>query len=159
MTAFIIRRLFQGFIVLVISTAMIYFVLTLIPGGPLTGLVQPGSRITPGDVCKMGLQMGIYDENCHPLPWYQRYFTWLLSPNQKGIDVQIGGLHLQGGGLVTGYWGTSIVVARGQSVLAEIGTRLPFTLILTVSALLISLLLAVPIGIISAVKQYSKLDY
>jgi len=159
MTAFIIRRLFQGFLVLCVATAMIYFVLTLIPGGPLTGLRQPGSRITQADITRMGFQMGINDAKGRPYPWYQRYFTWIFSPDQKGIDVKIGDLHIKGGGIVTGNWGNSIVLAKGRSVMDQIMARLPFTLVLMTSALIISLIIALPIGIISAVKQYSRLDY
>jgi len=47
----------------------------------------------------------------------------------------------------------------GRPVLTRIVERLPATLELTVSALLVSLVLAVPIGILSAVRQYSVFDY
>src|SRR5439155_10120550 len=73
--------------------------------------------------------------------------------------VAIPGTNIKGAGLLTGNWGISISLAKGQAVTTLIGQRLPYTLILSVSSLLISLIIAVPIGIISAVKQYSKLDY
>ncbi|HMA35637.1 MAG TPA: ABC transporter permease [Chloroflexia bacterium] len=160
MTAFLIRRLIQGVVVLVISTAIIYFVLTLIPGGPLTGFRAPGAKISPGQVNRLGYLMGINDLQGHPYPWYSRYFNWLFTPGKKGgIDVTIAGVRIFGAGLLTGDTGRSITYATGQGVTDLIGERLPFTLILMVTSLIVSLIIALPVGIISAVKQYSRLDY
>jgi peptide/nickel transport system permease protein len=55
--------------------------------------------------------------------------------------------------------GVSWNVARGSPVADVLLSRLRNTLILMTSATIISLLVAIPIGIISAVKQYSRLDY
>jgi peptide/nickel transport system permease protein len=159
MTAFLIRRFFQGIIVLVLATAMIYFVLTLIPGGPLTGLRLGNSKITQVDINRLGYQMGINDLKGVPYPWYERYFKWLFDPTKKGADIAIGDAHIKGAGILTGDWGQSMVVSSKRPVMGLIQQRLPFTMILMGSALLISLLIALPVGIISAVKQYSKLDY
>lgn len=56
-------------------------------------------------------------------------------------------------------WGGSWSLARGQTVTSVIGSRVTNTIILMTTVTITSLLIAVPIGIISAVKQYSKLDY
>jgi peptide/nickel transport system permease protein len=56
-------------------------------------------------------------------------------------------------------WGDSWELARGQSVIRVIGSRLNNTLILMTTVTVASLLIAIPIGIISAVRQYSRLDY
>jgi peptide/nickel transport system permease protein len=56
-------------------------------------------------------------------------------------------------------FGKSWTVAKAVAVSKVLMSRLRNTLILTISATLLSLLVAVPAGIISAVKQYSKLDY
>jgi peptide/nickel transport system permease protein len=56
-------------------------------------------------------------------------------------------------------WGESWSLARGQTVTSVIGSRLMNTLILMTTVTVISLVIALPIGIISAVKQYSALDY
>jgi peptide/nickel transport system permease protein len=56
-------------------------------------------------------------------------------------------------------WGESWSLARGQTVRAVIGSRLMNTLILMTTVTVVSLVIAIPIGIISAVKQYSRLDY
>jgi peptide/nickel transport system permease protein len=56
-------------------------------------------------------------------------------------------------------WGTSWKLATGQPVISVIGSRLNNTLILMITVTVTSLLIAIPIGIISAVRQYSRLDY
>jgi len=56
-------------------------------------------------------------------------------------------------------WGQSWSLARGQSVTSVIGSRVTNTVILMSSVTVISLVIAIPIGMISAVRQYSKLDY
>ena len=56
-------------------------------------------------------------------------------------------------------WGESWSLARGQSVSSVIGSRVVNTVILMSTVTVISLVIAIPIGIISAVKQYSRLDY
>ena len=159
MITFIIRRLIQGVIVLVVASALIYFLLTLIPGGPLTGMRVPGSKISQGDLWRLGYLMGLNDLKGHPYPWYERYARWLFDPSKPGVDISLGPVEIKGGGILTGNWGQSITFAKGRPVMELIGQRLPFTLILMTCALLISLGIAMPIGIISAVRQYSKLDY
>ena len=63
------------------------------------------------------------------------------------------------GGVIRWDWGQSWSLARGQTVTSVIGSRVSNTLILMTSVTVISLLIALPIGIISAVRQYSRLDY
>jgi len=159
MTAYLIRRFIQGFIVLVISTALIYFVLTLIPGGPLTGARAGNTRITQADITRVGYLLGINDRHGRKYEWYERYTKWLFNPDKNGIDLNIAGLHIHGGGILTGDWGRSLTFSPGKIVINMIGERVGFTLILMTAALIIPLILAIPIGIISAVRQYSKLDY
>ena len=161
MTTYIIRRVGQGLVVLVLATILIYYLLTLLPGSPLGALyMQVGpNKISVGEIHRLGRLWGWLDAHNQPIPWYQRYFTWLFAPDRPGIDVAVGPWQIRGAGLLTGDWGTSTFFAPGQPVLRVIGTYLPFTLILMGTSLIVSLLVAVPIGLISAVKQYSKLDY
>src|SRR4051812_22120165 len=106
MVTYLIRRIMQGFVVLVASTMLIYFLLTLIPGGPLSGLRQCATcKIGQADINRLGFQMGINDEQGHKYPWYERYARWLFDPNKKGADVEIGPIHVQGSGILTGDWG------------------------------------------------------
>src|SRR5262245_7251149 len=61
------------------------------------------------------------------------------------------------GGVLQGDLGYSISSKR--SIAYEIGSRLPQTLFLMVTALTMAVLIGIPVGVISAVKQYSKTDY
>lgn len=60
-------------------------------------------------------------------------------------------------GFVTGDWGESIQQQKpARDIILE---RLPLTLIITGSAMILSLLIAIPLGVFTAVKKYSKADY
>jgi len=145
MTAFLIRRFFLGFITLALATALIYFLLTLIPGGPMEALRQQGNKtISKTDIIRIGKALGITDERGNPYQWYTRYFNWLFSTKRTGIDLKLGPIEVKGGGLLTGDLGRSTTISPGRPVNELIERRLPFTLILMGSALLISLILRHP---------------
>ncbi|MAT99923.1 MAG: ABC transporter permease [Anaerolineaceae bacterium] len=63
------------------------------------------------------------------------------------------------GGVIRWDWDQSWTLAKGQPVTTVIGSRVTNTLALMTSVTILSLLIALPIGIISAVRQYSKTDY
>ena len=62
-------------------------------------------------------------------------------------------------GILRGDFGLSTVISRARPVSTLLASRLGPTLLLMSISLVLSLLLGVPIGIYSAVKQYSKFDY
>ena len=62
-------------------------------------------------------------------------------------------------GIFRGDFGLSTVVRSGRPVWNEMMSRLPATLELMIISLLLSFLLGIPIGIYSAIKQYSRFDY
>jgi len=64
-----------------------------------------------------------------------------------------------GRGILRFDFGDSWSLARGQPVSAMIEARISNTVILMTTVSILSLLIAIPIGIISAVRQYSRLDY
>jgi peptide/nickel transport system permease protein len=160
-TTYIIRRLLQALLILVCASAFAYYVLSLLPGSPLSGLyMEVGSKkMSIGEIHRLGRLWGWLDADNHTIPWYARFSTWLFSPDRPGIDAHLGPFHLHGGGILTGNWGTSVFFAPGHQVIELIGTYLPFTLILMGASMLVSLLIAIPIGVYSAVRQYSRLDY
>ena len=71
-------------------------------------------------------------------PWYIQYFAWL-------------------GDAARGDFGESL--RTGRSIGTELRDRFPVTLELTTLALLVSLIISLPIGVLSAVRQDSLLDY
>lgn len=155
MTTFLIRRTFQMIVVLFISTAAIYLLLNLVPGGPLDELLQatdPRKRPSAADIERAQKSLGL------DKPVQLRYITWLFGDtwlDNIGYPQYAG----DNGGVIRADWGDSWKVERNKSVLSVMGRRLPDTLWLMISSTLISIAIAIPIGIYSSVRQYSKIDY
>ncbi len=83
--------------------------------------------------------------------------SWLFGP--YGLLGKYAHFHGNGRGVLRLDFGTSWSVARGQTISGIIESRLSNTIKLIATSTLLSLLVAIPVGIFSAVKQYSKLDY
>jgi len=62
-------------------------------------------------------------------------------------------------GILRGDFGKSSQIMKGQAVSAAIWSRLGATLELMITSLILSLIIGVPMGIYSAVRQYSRFDY
>ena len=134
MSQFIIRRLLISVPVLLGITFIAFAALSLAPGDPLLARLDPSvlAQQSPEWIEEKRRELGL-DQ---PVP--VRYLRWLE-------------------GLLRGDLGFSIVTRR--SISEELAVRLPVTLQLMGTALLIGLFLGIPFGVISAIKQYSKLDY
>ncbi len=83
---------------------------------------------------------------------------WLFNP-YRGILGRYAGFHGSNRGVMRLDWGVSWKLANGQPVTMLVKSRLGNTLLLMTLSTVISLVVALPIGILSAVKQYSVLDY
>jgi peptide/nickel transport system permease protein len=104
-------------------------------------------RLIPGDVCKIVLATSDVDERqCQ------------VIRHELGLDrpAVVQYLHYIGG-VLRGDFGKALISKR--DVWGEIRTRIPLTLELTLLATGFALTLAIPIGVISAVKQDSPIDY
>lgn len=137
MRAFLVRRIVQNAILLLFISALVYFILYLVPGGPFDQILQnPADSATAqqAQLKRLNELIGL------DKPVHERYVYWLSN-------------------VVRGDWGTSWAVAFGQPVGRLIETRVGNTLLLMGASAVLSLLLAVPIGIFSAVRQYSIWDY
>ena len=136
MRAFLLRRLVQNAILLLLISALVYFILYLVPGGPFDQLRAGASDAAAQEaqIRRLNQLLGL------DRPLHERYVRWL-------------------GNAIRGDFGSSWSVAFGQPVGRLIESRLAYTLLLMGLASLISFAIAVPVGIISAVKQYSLLDY
>jgi peptide/nickel transport system permease protein len=104
----------------------------------------------------------------HPGPADKMFMTGTWSDFQSPTCQAAGGTNAGseearrlpcGRGVLRWDWGDSWSLARGQPVTTVIGSRIQNTIILMATVTVLSLIIAIPIGIISAVKQYSKLDY
>lgn len=152
MTTYILRRLIQTAGLLLLLSFVLFILVNLAPGGPLSGQGQ-SRHIDPDKVELLKRQLGL-DK---PIP--TQYLIWLVGNDWMQVDSN-------GDGAFDGY-GTRHGILRGdfgfsfrtrQPVLTEIGQRLPNTIYLTTITILVAVLIAVPIGIISAIRQYSKFD-
>ncbi len=126
----IIRRLLQSIPVFIGITIISFALIHAVPGGP-TARLELDADIRPEDIARIRANMGL------DKPVWQQYLIWV-------------------GNLVRGDLGISYIDQR--PVAKQIRERLPKTILLTGTALLLSIGLALPIGVIAAVKQYSWLD-
>lgn len=130
MTRYLIRRTLVAIPTLVAISMVIFTILALAPGDPLAGFAQNPS-VPPAVRQQIRKSMGL-DQ---PIP--VRYAKWFTS-------------------VLHGDFGYSY---RSRSpVLDQIKGRLPITLAIIGTSYLVSILLAIPIGIIGAVRQYSIFD-
>lgn len=130
MGRYILRRIIFAIPTLLGISVVIFAILTLAPGDPLAQFAADPS-VPPEVREQIRVSLGLND------PWYVRYFKWLAA-------------------LLRGDWGFSF--ASRVPVLDLIAQRLPQTLLVVGAAYLISILIALPIGIISAVRPYSLFD-
>ena len=130
MTKFLVRRLLIAIPTLLGISLVLFAVVALAPGDPFADLAQNPS-VPPELRLQLRQQLGIDD------PLYIQYFRWATS-------------------MARGNWGFSFV--NRIPVADLIWGRLPATLFVVGSSYVVALLIAVPAGIISAVKQYSWWD-
>ena len=71
MRTFILRRLLQSVVVLLFISALIYFILNLVPGGPFDMMKLSSSKITQAAIDRLNNLLGL------DKPIYERYFLWL----------------------------------------------------------------------------------
>ena len=128
---FFLRRLLSAIPVMFIITFATFVLMQMLPGGPLAAY-ENNPEISQEDIERLRHEMGLD----RPIP--VQYWAWLKN-------------------FVRGDWGYSFATKR--PVLREIWDRLPNTLYLTGFSLILALIIAIPVGIISATRQYSIFDH
>ena len=131
MTQYIVRRLIQAVPVLFVVSILAFALIQIAPNNPLSAYLD-NPNISHEDILRLQQEYGLND----PLP--VKYLKWLSQTLQ-------------------GNWGDSFVTHR--PVTTEIAERLPNTLYLVGLAFVLALVIAIPIGMISAVRQYSLFDH
>ncbi len=124
----VLRRLGQGAIV-ILALSLVAFVGLYAVGDPTAVLLDPQS--TPDDVARFRAALGL------DLPLWRQYLLFLVH-------------------LTQGHWGTSFVFH--ENAMLVIGERLPATLELAVSAIVLAVLIGVPLGMIAGATAPSRLD-
>jgi len=152
MTTYILRRLIQTIGLLFILSVILFTLVNLAPGGPLSA--YGGRRIRPERVEILKRQFGL-DQ---PLP--VQYVYWLVGNDWKQVDSDGDGIVDSLGtrkGIIRGDFGFSY--RTREPVLEEIALRLPNTITLMGITMFVAIIIAIPIGIYSAIKQYSLFDF
>jgi peptide/nickel transport system permease protein len=129
MTSFIVRRLLLAIPTLIGVTLITFALLHLAPGGPAQALA--GENATPAQVAALTHELGL-DQ-----PWPLQYAHWV-------------------GGLLHGDLGFSYL--RQEPVIALIGQRLPATMLLMGCALVVSIVIAIPLGVWQAFRRNTGFD-
>jgi peptide/nickel transport system permease protein len=156
MTNYIIRRVIQNLFMLFFISVLIYVVLNLVPGGPFDLLRTNNPRITQSMIDRLN---ALLDLDKPLLPGKYCPETAVATGEQQPCRLDQGRYLRWLGRVLHGDFGNSWTLQTGTPVLKMIGQRLWYTLLMTVLSLIVALLVAVPIGIYSAVKQYSTTDY
>src|SRR5512135_1018809 len=131
MAKYAIRRVLQAIPIMFILSILLFAMVRAAPGGPLSAAYR-NPNVTKEQIALLKKQLGL-DK---PLP--VQYVNWL-------------------GDMLRGDMGESIKFRRPVSEM--IGERIPNTLILVGVSFLVTLIIALPVGILSARKPYSLFDY
>lgn len=129
MPAYLIKRFIQSIITLLAIITLTFVIIRLAPGGPEVIL---GGEVSAEELLLFRAKLGL-DQ-----PVHIQYLKWF-------------------GALLRGDLGKSYIEHR--PVITVIGERVPNTLLLTLSAFFLSLLLSIPLGVVSAMKPYRWFDY
>lgn len=132
MLRFIVRRLLQATFMLFFLSIGFFLLVHAVPGGPDAAIGAANPNITLEQRQNLRARYHLDD----PLP--VQYTSWLTNA-------------------LRGDFGNSITY--GRPVMSEIGDRLPVTLKLFLTAISFSLIVAIVLGVLAAVKQYSITDY
>jgi peptide/nickel transport system permease protein len=130
--AYLVRRLALMIVTLIGISIVIFFLLRIVPGNIVDILFAAAGYVDPSDKVSLERSLGV-DQ-----PLVLQYLHWI-------------------GGLLHGDLGYSYVSEK--PALEEILPRIPITARLAGLALLFSASVGIPLGVISAVKQGSRLDY
>ncbi|HEX8968691.1 MAG TPA: ABC transporter permease [Chloroflexota bacterium] len=130
MGRYVLRRLLQAIPVIFFSTFLVFMVIHLIPGDAAAVLAGPNA--TPEALAAIRKEMGL-DQ-----PLLVQYVLWV-------------------GHLLQGDLGRSTL--SGQPIIKLLQARAPATIELTVTAMLISMAIAVPLGILSATHVRGRLEW
>ena len=126
---YILKRLLIGVLVVLCVSLVIFGILQAMPGDPVELMTSP--RVSQAKVAEIRARWGL-DQ-----PPVVQYFYWL-------------------GNVLTGNFGVSITT--GQAVTYLIAQRLPYTLMLTVVAIVVEYAIAIPLGLFAAVHKDGPFD-
>ncbi len=131
MGTYLLRRLLGIIPMMIAITFISFFIMQSVPGGPLA-VYRNNPNVRAEDLARLEKQLGL----------------------DKSVPVQYG-IWLKN--FATGDWGQSL--ASNRPVSEMIAERLANTGYLMIAAFGLTMLIAIPVGVLSAVKQYSIFDH
>jgi peptide/nickel transport system permease protein len=137
MKTYILRRFLYMLLLMFFGSMVSFMVITLPPGDYISYYLDrvttyTGATVTPEEMAALRAYYGLGD------PEYIQYFKWLWRVLQGDLGRSFG-------------W--------NRPVAELILDRLPMTILISFGALIVTYAIAIPVGIYSAVKQYSAGDY
>lgn len=129
MRKYILQRLGMMVIVVLGISFIVFTIMNLTPGNPAQLIL--GQSASPEQIARLEAELGLND------PFFVRYFDYIVN-------------------MFRGDFGESY--QTGLPVFQEILSRFPTTLTLSAIAMFFATLIGVPVGVISAVRQYSIVD-
>ena len=132
LTKYLIQRVTESMLVLIAMSFLIYGIMALMPGDPIDVMVQSDPNLTTSDAERLKALYGL------DKPLLERYKNWLSSA-------------------LAGDFGYSRI--HNRPTLEILVPRLINTTWLMTASLFLSLILAIPLGIYSALHPYSRSDY
>jgi len=130
MLKYAVKKIFLGIPAILGVSIILFSIMHMIPGDPIVLIV--GERVDPSRIEELREAWGLNK------PIYIQYFYWLSH-------------------FIQGDFGTSII--HRQPVSDLIFSRLPFTIELTLTSLIIAYIIGIPIGVVAALKRGSWIDY
>jgi peptide/nickel transport system permease protein len=131
LTQFILRRFFQALPLLLLISIGVFALIHFVPGGPLTVFLS-NPQVRPEDIERLQRSLGL------DRPLTEQYARWLLN-------------------FLRGDWGFSF--ADGRPVVDRIVERIPATIELMGAGFLLAGVVALPLGIFTAVRRRTAFDY
>ena len=131
MLRYITRRALQAIPLLFLISILVFTLIHAAPGGPLE-MYLANPNVRPEDIERLRVALGLD----RPLP--EQYFNWLK-------------------GFLVGEWGYSFT--DGRPVLERILERMPATLELIASAVVVATIVALPLGVFGALKKGGWVDH
>lgn len=126
-----VKRILVGILTVFVITVLLFALVRLIPGGPIAQMQGTEGSYTPEQLADLEKQWGL------DKPWYEQYVIWISN-------------------MVRGDLGKSLL--SGMSISRELSDNLPYTLALAGVSMLLTWLLAIPLGILTAYRHNKFID-
>jgi peptide/nickel transport system permease protein len=132
MYKYVLRRLFMAVPVLVLSSLIVFGLMRVMPGDALTALMAESGNVGEKELKKLRKDLGL------DKPYYEQYLIWMwqmvsLSPGDS--------------------------IFTNEPIPVALKKAIPVTLELATLAIILGLVIAIPIGVLSATRQDTAPDY